>query len=158
RKSGNFLAKLFGQDGIFQVCSRNTIVYNSQKGGKSAHHLMTVAEKYNIHQGMKKLSRNLAIQGECIGSKVQGNPYKIDGYELRVFLMFDIDKQEYLPFNEMVDVCRQLLLPMVPIICEDAIIVNDIKHYVELSKGKSMLNTKIDREGVVIRSLTENFS
>jgi hypothetical protein len=158
RKTGNWLARLFGQDGVFQICSRNRIVYNSQKDGKCIHHLMTVAQTHNIREKLQKLNRNIAIQGEIIGNKIQGNLYKIDGYELRVFLMFDLDKQCYLPFDLMMDICQQLLLPMVPIVCEDAFVVNDIKYYVELSKGKSMINEKIDREGIVIRSLTENFS
>ena len=158
RKTGNWLARLFGQDRVFQVCSRNRIVYNSQKDGKCVHHLMTVAETHNIREKMKKLDRNIAIQGECIGPKIQGNIYKVPELELRVFLMFDIDKQEYLSFDEMLGVCQQLLLPMVPTVDENAVVVNDIKHYVELSKGKSMINDKIDREGIVIRSLTENFS
>jgi len=158
RKTGNWLARLFGQDEVFQVCSRNRIVYNSQKDGKCFHHLMTVAETHNIREKMKKLDRNIAIQGECIGPKIQGNIYKVPELELRVFLMFDIDKQEYLSFDEMLGVCQQLLLPMVPTVDENAVVVNDIKYYVELSKGKSMINEKIDREGIVIRSLTENFS
>jgi len=157
RKTGNWLARLFGQDGVFQICSRNQIVYNSQKGKSSPHHLITVGNKYNIQQGLKKLGRSIAIQGECIGNKIQGNPYKIDGYELRVFLMFDIERQEYLSFIETQTICNQLAIPMVPVV-ELSVIKNDIKYYVELSKGKSMINEKIDREGIVIRSLTENFS
>jgi hypothetical protein len=71
--------------------------------------------------------------------------------------MFDIDKQEYLPFIEMQSLLRQLNIPMVPMVGYGKI-VNDVKYYVELSKGKSELNSAIQREGIVIRSLTENFS
>lgn len=158
RKTGNWLARLFGQDGVFQICSRNRIVYNSQKDGKCVHHLMTVAQSHNIQEKLKKLDRNIAVQGECIGPKIQGNIYRVPELEFRVFLMFDLDKQCYLPFDLMMDICQQLLLPMVPIVCEDAFVVNDIKYYVELSKGKSMINEKIDCEGIVVRSLTDNFS
>ncbi|HEY5268551.1 MAG TPA: RNA ligase family protein [Candidatus Saccharimonadales bacterium] len=158
RKNGNWLAKLFDQDGIFQVCSRNRILYNSQKGNKPPHHLMTVAEKYNIHQQLKKLNRNLAIQGECIGPKIQANPYRIPDYELKVFLIYDIDKQTYLPYDEMVTLIEELGLTMVPIVSNTTIVFNDIKYYVGLSKGQSLINGKILREGIVIRGKYDNFS
>jgi hypothetical protein len=159
RKSGNWLAKLFGQNGMFQVCSRNRIVFNSQtqRSGPDNNHLMKVAEKYNIRDGLTKLNRNIAIQGECIGPKIQGNIYKIPDFELRVFLIYDIDAQIYLPYYEMMSVCAELKLGFVPIL-EFDVIKNDIKYYVELSKGKSNINPDIHREGIVIRSMTDNFS
>ena len=157
RKTGNWLANLFNQGGMFQVCSRNTIVYNSQKGGKSNHHLITIADKYDLHNKLKKLNRNIAIQAETIGGKIQSNIYKLPELEMRVFLIFDIDKQQYLNFKDMYDVLKELDLPMVPLLYQEEI-KNDIKYYVELSKGKSAINPMIDREGIVIRSVNDNFS
>jgi hypothetical protein len=157
RQSGNWLAKLLGQNGHFTVCSRNRIVFNSQKSGDINHHLVKVAQKYKLQEKLTKLNRNLAIQGECIGPKIQGNPYKVADYELKVFLVFDIDKQQYLPYHEMIEIVEKLELSMVPLIGYDHI-RNDIKYYVELSKGKSTLNPNILREGIVIRSASDNFS
>lgn len=157
RKTGNWLAKLFGQDGVFQVCSRNRIVYNSQKGGNVSHDLMTVAAKYNIREQLKKLNRNIAVQGEVIGPKIQGNIYKVPELEFKAFLVYDIDQKKYLNYYEMIFVLSQLKLIMVPTLNE-SVIRNDIKYYVELSKGKSKINSNILREGIVIRSLNDNFS
>jgi len=158
RRSGNWLSSLFGQNYHFQVCSRNRTVYNSQKNGETTHHLMRVAESYNILQGLKKLNRNLAVQGEVIGPKIQGNFYKVPELELKVFLIYDLDTQAYVPYSELVSLVQTLGLPMVPLIYDAAIIKNDIKYYVELSKGKSKINPSLLREGIVIRSLTDNFS
>ena len=158
RRGGNWLARLFGQAYIFQVCSRNRIVYNSRSGGETAHSLMRVADTYDILNKLKKLDRNLAIQGEIIGSKIQGNIYKVPDLQLKVFLIFDLDKQAYVPYSEFVSLIKELDLPTVPLIDDSAVINNDIKYYVELSKGKSQINTGILREGIVIRSLTDNFS
>jgi hypothetical protein len=159
RKSGNWLSKLIGNNGIFQVCSRNRIIYNSQNGKvKDSHHLMFVAKKYDLHNKMKKLNRNLAIQGETHGGKIQGNVYRLPELDLRVYAMFDIDKQTYLSYFEMKELAQQLEIPLVPIIEEQHILVNDIKYYVELSKGKSKINPLIDREGLVISSLDKRFS
>ncbi len=158
RKTGNWLARLFKRDGVFQICSRNQIIYNSQGGRKPAHNLVTVEVKYNIEQKLRKLGRNIAIQGECIGGKIQGNLYKLPELELRVFLAYDIDKQEYLNFNQLLDLVNELDLEMVPIVASNVEIVNDIKYYVELSKGQSNINPKVMREGIVVRSQSENFS
>lgn len=158
RKSGNWLSHLFGQHGFIQVCSRNNVVYNSQKRTKSTNPLYQVAVKYNIEQGLKKLNRNLAIQGECIGPKIQGNIYKLPNFDLKVFLIYDLDQRKYLPYQESMDIVAQLGLSFVPIVDTNATIVNDIKYYVELSKGKSSLNPSIDREGIVIRGINEDFS
>lgn len=158
RQSGNWLAQLFGQNGIFQICSRNRIVYNSQDGGETSHPLMKVSEKYNIKQALKKLNRNLAVQGECYGPKIQGNIYRVPELEFKVFLIFDIDAQTYLPYHEMHLLIKELDLTMVPEVGGNHPIVNDIKYYVELSKGKSAIKSDILREGIVIRSMTDNFS
>jgi hypothetical protein len=159
RTTGNWLAKLFGQDGVFQVCSRNRIIYNSQKSDEMvAHHLCTVATKYNIAAGLKKLGRNIALQAECIGPKIQGNIYRIPELELRLFSVFDIDKQVYVGYSELMEVATALNIPTVPIVDDNATLVNSIPYYVTLSKGKSLNNQKIEREGIVIRAKDSCFS
>lgn len=160
RKNGNWLARLFNNDGIFQVCSRNTIVFNSQNGKNrknSPHYLKSIADRYKIHEKLKSLNRNLALQGESLGPKIQKNIYNFSDYEFCAFLMFDIDKQEYLSFVEMQSLCRELNIPMVPVVGFGKI-VPDVKYYVELSKGKSLMGVNINREGIVIRGLAGNFS
>lgn len=158
RRTGNWLAKLFGADGIFQVCSRNRIVFNSQTGKAAPHFLRDVAEKYKINQSLKKLDLNLALQGEVIGPKIQGNIYKLSTPELRLFAIFDIDKQQYMNYHDMVQLAEILEIPTVPILKVNTELINDIKYYVEYSKGKSQINPDILREGIVIRSMTDNFS
>lgn len=158
RKTGNWLAKMFGNGYIFQACSRNRIVYNSQNGKESPHHITRVAEKYNLLDGMKQMNRSLAIQGEVIGPKIQGNIYKLPELELRVFLIFDLDTQTYLSFKELQLITTQLGLSMVPVLETNHTLVNDTKYYVDLSKGVSQINSNSQREGIVIRSVSKNFS
>lgn len=158
RKSGNWLGKLFGQDHIFQICSRNRIVFNSRSGGAPTHDLCHIADKYSIREGMKKMNRNLAIQGECIGPKIQGNIYKLPELDFKVFLMYDLDKGIYLSLNEMVAIVTRLGLQMVPMVQHEVSVNNSVTYYVELSKGKSKINEKIMREGIVIRSMNGDFS
>lgn len=159
RKNGNWLAKMLGNGFAFQACSRNRIVYNSQNNnGETTHHIIQVANKYNLFEEMRKLNRNLAIQGEVIGPKIQGNIYKLPELELRVFLMFDLDSKTYLPFNEFISIANKLGLQTVPVLETNHSLVNDVKYYVDLSKGNSQINPNTRREGIVIRSELENFS
>lgn len=159
RKSGNWLAKLFGQGYTFQVCSRNRIIYNSQKGaGETNHHIFRAGEKYNILDGLKKLNRNIAVQGEVIGPKIQANVYKIPEVDLRVFSIFDLDKKKYVHYDELVQLIKQLNLVMVPVLNDNHTLVNDIKYYVELSKGFSKINDRILREGIIVRSKSKSAS
>lgn len=158
RRSGNWLAKLLGKDGIFQVCSRNRIVFNSQTGKSAPHFLRDVAAKYNLPSHLKRLDRNLAIQGEVIGPKIQGNIYQLPDLELRIFSVFDIDRQEYLDSNQFLMIADTMNLQTVPFVVMNHKLVNDIKYYVDFSKGKSQINPKILREGIVIRAMDSSFS
>ena len=158
RGGGNWVADLFGNNYVYQICSRNRIVYNSRSGGDMTGHQGFVSKKYKILEGLKKLNRNIAVQGEIIGPKIQGNIYKLPELEFRIFLMFDIDKQSYLNFEEMCSIAAQLNIPTVPIVNKCTDLRNSISYYVEMSKGKSQINPSILREGIVIRELVGDFS
>ena len=161
RKNGNWLSRLFGAGYTFQVCSRNRILFSTDKNhNKPDHPIMQMADKYDLLNGMNKLNRNLAIQGETIGGpgpNIQGNSYKLNGHDLRVFLMYDIDQQKYLPLDEMIALCEELKLSMVPLLGYDTIKC-DIPYWVNLSKGKSELLPTVLREGIVIRAMDGSFS
>jgi len=158
RKNGNWLSRLFGRGYTFQVCSRNRILFSTDKNhNKPDHPIMKMADKYDILKGMKRLNRNLAIQGETIGNKIQGNLYKINGHDLKVFLIYDIDAKRYLPLDEMQQIIDELNLSMVPFIGFD-VVKPDIKYWVELSKGTSKLLPSVLREGIVMRGTKDDFS
>lgn len=158
RRNKNWLSNFFGNYYTFEVCSRNRIVYSSETRGDTSHYLFLLAMSLDIVNSFKKLNRSLAVQGESLGPKVQGNIYKLPGHELRVFSIYDLDSQTYLSYNELVAVVKELGLTMVPVLDANASIVNDVKYYVELSKGKSQINTSVLREGIVIRTLDGTFS
>ena len=158
RRNDNWLAKLFGKNYTFQICSRNRIVYDSQAGGDKNHYLYLLSEKLNILAALQKLNKNIAVQGESIGPKIQKNIYKLPEVDLKVFSIFDLDKQSYVPYNELLSLTEKLGLSMVPILNDGVYIIVDVKYYVELSKGKSLINPNVLREGIVIRTLDSQFS
>lgn len=139
------------KDGIFGVCSRNLDLVETEDNL-----FWKIARTQNIEHKLRKLNRNFAIQGELIGPNIQGNKYGLKDIDLYIFNFFDIDTQTYLSLEkslEVLDIMNEgesIKLKMVPIL-GDVEIVTDIDFYCDLSKGFSVLNDKVLREGIVIR-------
>ena len=103
-------------------------------------------------------NHQLALQGELIGAGVQGNKYKLPHTEIRFFNIFDITAQRYLPLAEFREIIRVLNLETVPILDEAVLIHDKIESYLETAEGKSHLNEKTEREGIIFRTHDGNFS
>ena len=116
-----------------------------------------MVEKYDIESKLRKLGRNIAIQGELIGDGIQSNKYNLNQSERRLYLfnIFDIDKFEYLGYEEFISIVNQLDMETVPFIDTDFKLIDDIEALIELSKGTSALNKNTRREGIVIKSYEE---
>lgn len=136
----------------FYVCSRNRIITDTKDN------FFLVSQKYGIENKLKELGKNIAVQAELIGPGVQGNIYKLNDHEIRVFNVYDTDRKRYLPYKEFIELVNKLDLPMAPLVDENHTVHTDIKNYVEMSKGKSKINPKVIREGIVIRLMEEDFS
>ncbi len=98
------------------------------------------------------LGKNIAVQGEIIGEGIQGNPYKRIGQTVMIFNGFDIDKFDYLSLDSLLDLTKTLELKTVPILDLDFMLPDTIDELLLTAEGKSILNLKTEREGLVIRS------
>lgn len=147
---------MYLNNGEFGVCSRNLELKETE--GNS---YWKVARELDIERKLmgevNKLPLNVSLQGELIGMGVQGNKYKLSGLEFRIFNVFDIDKGQYLCYNDFKDVVYGLDLKPVPSISEDFILPKTVEELVEFSKGKSILNKDTHREGIVLRPLVEEY-
>jgi RNA ligase (TIGR02306 family) len=133
----------YHNNGEFGVCSRNLDLTETE--GNTHWQL---ANSNNLKDTLPALG-NLAIQGEIIGHGIQQNQYKINGHELRIFKIFDIDKQEYVYPVRLLELCSILKLETVPLLYKGICPFTDLDQALEYAKGKSILNdTK--REGVVV--------
>ncbi len=137
------------KDGEFGVCSRNLELLYTEENT-----LWGIVKELKIDEKLKKLNRNIAIQGEIIGEGIQSNKYNIRGQKIYFFNAFDIDKYEYLGFEDFKKLIKDLELETVPIIDTDYKLISNIDKLVELSIGKSLLNN-IQREGIVLRTIIE---
>jgi len=99
--------------GRFYPCSRNN-VWN--KKTKASSQVYRIAEKYKIKEGLEKLGRNIAIQGEIVGPSMCNNRLNLKDLEFRVFNIYDIDDQLYLGYDEITEICTKLKLQQVPLL------------------------------------------
>lgn len=145
----------FIKDGEFGVCSRNL-----QLKEDDSNTLWKVAREVNLEVGLKFINKNLAIQAELVGPKIQGNPYNLKDHKIFVFDIFDIDNYTYLPASQRYEYVRYLCLSNVPVLEESlAVTTLQIDDLLLMAEGKSRLNEKTEREGLVYKSLSNpNFS
>lgn len=141
------------------VCSRNWALKETDSNS-----FWTVARRLGLIEKIRNTGRNLALQGELIGEGIQKNPYNIRGQDFRLFDIYDIDRGEYLtPFERRVFADTHGI-KHVPLIMMEYVI-DGVVHIVQtngsgvqglltLAEGKSMLNDKAEREGLVFKCNT----
>lgn len=137
----------YKKDGVFGVCSRN------QDLERSDCLYWQMAKKYDIEN---VLEDNFAIQGEVVGPGIQSNRLQLKDVELRLFNLYDIEKQCYIDLSCMPSIKNIPRVPNMGYIhfnSEDFKTTDDI---VNLTNGqKSILNTKLDAEGTVFVSFID---
>lgn len=143
-------ATYFLKDGEFGVCSRNLWLEEDDTNS-----FWKIAKLYDIEKNLRNLNRNLAIQGELIGSNVQGNKYGLKEQDIFIFNVIDLDTSKYLDFEDFLEVVKLLNLKTVPIINKDFELSHNIKELVEIASIKSNVNNNVHAEGIVIRALKE---
>jgi RNA ligase (TIGR02306 family) len=141
----------FINKGEFGVCSRNLELLEDEENS-----FWKVARQMDIELKLRSLNGNFAIQGELIGEGIQDNKLKLRGQTMRFFNAFDIDRFEYLPFEQFFDLMNKLELPTVPLISIDYELENDIDSIIRMATIKSKICPEAWAEGIVIRPLKES--
>lgn len=151
---GRFLPKKYQ----FVVCSRNLTTNDKNSL------YWKIARKYNLEQILRE-NPTLTIQGEQGDTKVQGNKYGINEPTMWVFNIIDHERNYHYNLQEMVLFCRKYNLQHVPIVAvtdnqfmEFAVdrlsyVGSTVQELVEFSKGKSVINPNVEREGIVVRCI-----
>ncbi len=144
-------ATYYLNEGVFGVCSRNLELKETEKNV----HWM-VARQEEMEAKLRAVGRNIAIQGEVFGPGIQANRYKLPKHRLMVFNVVDIETYTYLNYAEFIALIKEVGLDTVPILADDYILgQDDVPGLVALSEAKSLVNPKLQREGIVIRPLIE---
>ena len=95
----------------FGICSRNCLLKSRDMNNC---YYYEVADKYNIENIMNKYDKNIAIQGEIIGPKINCNRLKLDELDFEIFNIFDIDNKCYMNWNDVKIFCDKNGLRTVP--------------------------------------------
>lgn len=141
---------IYQKSGKFGVCSRNLDIDFDPKNK----FWKTVIDS-DIESKLKKYGQDIVLQGELLGDGVQGNKYLLMGNMIMFYNAWDIKNQRYYSYHELLIILEELELTMVPIIQYCYELTAIIPDLIELSKGYSKLNSKVMREGIVIRPQTE---
>ena len=148
--SGTFL--IHPETKKFMVCSRNQNIDINEK--KNIY--WDVANKYDIKTKLEKFEGKYAIQGEIYGPKINKNRLEQKDINVAIFTIKNIKDNYYVDFKELVQVCKDMELPMVEVIEEGVFKYKTVEEMVEKSKGLYP-GTKYPREGLVYR-LKENWN
>lgn len=131
---------------FFGVCSRNLELLETEGNTHWA-----MARKYDLEH---RIPNGICIQGEIVGDGIQGNPLGIQGHELYIYNVYDINKASYLSFASMVDFLNERFkdvgLKMVPILYQ-AYLLGNVEGILHDADGPSTINPNAKREGIVLR-------
>ena len=112
--------------GPFLICGRNIVLQEREKGNE---HYFTIEEWYKIREKLGEYCRgsgqskdpnkscqakSIAIQGEIVGPKINGNRQKLLALEYFVFNVYDIAERRYWSWPEVKKLCAALGLKTVP--------------------------------------------
>ena len=142
------------KDGEFGVCSRNLELQRDKNNT-----FWKTAIDLQLEEKLRFYGKNLALQGELIGEGVQKNRYKIKGHTIRFFNVFDIQEHQKVDYDTFHTIIQDLDLQTVPITEVPGFnLPNNTDKLLNLAEGKSVLNNKAEREGIVIRSKDNTIS
>lgn len=146
--------KLFGIIPYFDfgVCSRNLRLPKDNSG------MWSLVGKYDIENVLKSIiGKNdfVAIQGEHVAPKVQGNKYRVSESDLYVFnLIFPHGKEDTYFMSCVLD---GFGIKTVPILDYNYTLPDTVEELLDYATGTSKLYETL-REGVVIRNYEHNIS
>lgn len=138
----------------FGVCSRN-LRLNSPLSNSS---YWTIARNKNIEKALTDIlkrhkAKRIALQGEIIGTGIQSNKYKVEGYKFFAFNL-KIDNTIY-DTGLIEEILSPYGIETVPILDDYIPLKNSIDEMVEDAKGNSLIYNTL-REGKVWRTFDEN--
>lgn len=143
-------------NGVVRVCSRRL----EQKEGTG---LWILADSYSLPARLKELRRNLAIQAEACGGKIQGNPLGLRRPSMFVFNIKEPDTGRWYGWEEIKQTCAALNIPTVQLVCEP-FVFDDTWTIDRLQELANKVTYTTDTgevrkgEGIVLRPVTPKFS
>jgi RNA ligase (TIGR02306 family) len=146
----------FLREGVFGVCGRNQWLDETDDSSVLVRVARACALGERLRAVRDRLGHDLAVQGEVIGPGIQGNKYALKAACVRVFNVLNVDAYRLLDHAAMLAVTADLGLEPVPQL-GTLVLGHTVDELVAFAEGVSVLNPKVQREGVVLRPLAEEF-
>jgi RNA ligase (TIGR02306 family) len=139
-------ATCYKYEGHFGCCSRNLEMKDTPTNA-----IWQIARKYDLEN---KLTEGMAIQFECVGPGIQGNPMGLKQVEPRLFNLYSISERKYLDELELNLMAQYLSMPMVAFVESGSSFPAMTDEELRV-KAEGVYPNGKQREGIVIRSLKE---
>jgi RNA ligase (TIGR02306 family) len=110
-----------------------------------------VNTKYGIEDKLKQLGRNIAVQGEVIGPKINCNRLQLKEVVYKVFNIWNIDTQTYLDWDEVKSICETIGLQTVPELVLPSDFDFSLKSFLDFADGQ-VYGKGIPAEGIVVKT------
>lgn len=134
------------RDSEFGVCSRNMELVE----GDNLY--WKVARQMSLEEKLRSLGKNVALQGELMGTGIQSNKLKLTGNTIFCFSLFWIDEYQYAGYEEWKSIVQdEWKLSLVPVITDTYRLSNDISALLKMAEIPSCINSTVMAEGIVIR-------
>ena len=147
----------YQEDGcVTGYCSRNQQLEFPEEG-QDAGKFYQGADKSGLFSKVTKLHElygsYYAIQGELVGPGIQGNFEKFDQYQVFVYNIFDIQKQQYVDYGTFAEMAEAIDLQICPVVYEATPILSQpLETILAMANGKGVINSY--REGIVFKQLS----
>ena len=135
------------------LCSRTLRLWHDDNN-----HYWKASKRYNLPEVLKKMIGDcqwVAVQGECIGPKIQGNPYKLTDVDLMIFNIV-LPEGRKTPMDTQA-LCNAYGLKPVPLLKCD-VLPDTVNEMLDMATGESVVTPGVMREGLVLRSLEGDVS
>ena len=139
----------------YYVCSRNR-----RLPVPDASIYWAVSDKYKLEATLRNMIGKkdwIAIQGECVGPKVQGNKYKLTEPRLFAFNLIDSASGRH-GSTFAAGLLETRGIDFVPILGTNRQLPETVDEMVAMADGKSVINRDVIREGLVVRSADGSIS
>ena len=137
------------EDGVLNVCSRTI---NWLEGSENT--FWVAIKACGLASKADRLG-TIALQGEVVGGKIQGNKLGI-GTRIYFFSAYEYQAGRYLDHDAFVKLCADLEVETVPLLDTYRLPADwGVDGWVDYATRRSQLNPKVWAEGVVVRSIQE---
>lgn len=135
---------IYRNKGHIGVCTRKREVDSTSP-------MFRTAEKQGLLDFISNLDKDIAIQGEFVGPKEQGNHLHLPEHHIYIFSVYDIGKHGYFDQDSMDLFLNFHNVDVVPLVNEFAL-TDDIDELVKMAIGNSTFGN-FPREGLVVRPI-----